>query len=111
MSAQAEHEPAASRFSLARAAPPNLPLAGSLPPEQLRHLLAHYRDQGWPFDTAWERAMGHIYWPSSRRDASEWRTSMNDTREGWRASYKGWPPEPREEAVAQLDVFLRTLMA
>jgi hypothetical protein len=102
---------ASPRLALAPPPPPRLPRAGLLPPEQLTQLLAHYRRHGVAFDSAWDLAMDHVVWPTSRRDASEWRTSLNGTREGWRASYLRWETLPHEQAVAQLWTILSTQVA
>lgn len=68
----------------------------------MTRLLSFYKRQGTPFDAAWDQAMVAIGWPVSRRDASEWRRGLEGTREGWRASFEDWPPEPRELAVGEL---------
>jgi hypothetical protein len=81
---------------------PELPSRALLPPEQLSALLVHYRRHGVAFDVAWALALELIVWPPSRRDASDWRTAISESREGWRASYCGWRPERREVAVREL---------
>lgn len=86
--------------------PPLLPSPQLPVPEQLRGILRHYRRSGTSFDAAWDQALELVTWPSSRRDASEWRHAVEETREGWRASYEGWPQESREAAVSALSRLL-----
>lgn len=73
-----------------------------LPTEQLRVVLVHYKRHAVAFDAAWLLAVELIVWPASRREASDWRSAVDSSREGWRASYEGWPPEAKEVAVGEL---------
>lgn len=61
-----------------------------------------FRRQHVPFDVAFDRALGLVAFPESKRDAGEWRRAVQDTREGWRAAFELWPQEPREAAVGEL---------
>ena len=90
--------------------PPELPSPRLTPPEQLGGLLLHYRHAGAPFDTAWELAYKQLSWPKSRRDASEWKGAVDDTREGWRAAYYRWPAEARETACTVLTRLLTEVL-
>lgn len=90
-------------LSAARPAPPReLPDPQLLPPEQLRQILRHFSGAQIAFDAAWDAALDLVVWPESRREATEWERALRGTTEGWRASYEGWTPEPRETAVGEL---------
>lgn len=94
---------ATSHLAAAPAAPPReLPNPQLLPPEQLRQILRHYSNHGTAFDVAWEESLRLVSWPESRRETTEWEKALGGTKEGWRASYEGWEPEPREAAVGVL---------
>lgn len=87
------------------------PDASLLPTQQLAELMRGCRADRLLFDLAWDAAMEAMAWPASRREASEWRKMLEDTREGWRAAYEGWPQLPHEEAVGQLAQFLHRSVA
>lgn len=90
--------------------PERLPSPQLLPPEQLAGLLLHYRSHGTQFDHAWELSLRQVQWPASRRDASEWKNAIADTRESWRAAYEGWPADSREQAVTVLGRLLTEVL-
>ena len=71
-------------------------------PGQLGQLLRRFKRDGEDFDAAWERSLELLTWPESRREEAEWRKQLEVTREGWRASYEDWPPEPHETAARTL---------
>lgn len=78
-------------------------LVGLVPTTQLAdHLLPPQKRAGVPFDEAWDRAMELVVWPSSSREAKEWRGQLAATRLVWQAAYEGWPPERQELAVKSL---------
>jgi hypothetical protein len=78
-------------------------LIGLLPTTQLaEHLLPPQKRAGVPFDQAWERALELVAWPSSLREAKEWRVQLAATRIVWQAAYEDWPPERQELAARAL---------
>jgi hypothetical protein len=78
----------------------------------MREMLEQARPAGLDFDTAWELSWEAIVWPDSRREADNWAEALASGREGWRAAYEGWPPEPRESACKVLSrIFSEDLLA
>jgi hypothetical protein len=89
--------------ALAERAGDDLDLAGLFPTTQLAdHLLPPLKREGVPFEDAWELALERVVWPSSLREAKEWRQQLAATRVGWQAAYENWPPERQEAAIAAL---------